>query len=223
MTPQLWALLLQGLWLHTTETYSRALTLVRALEAARGAAWLNAATRLTVHVIYSGEEDLMAVARLLPALRELRVLLCGLRFSYSTDASRGEGCGGACETCESCARAGKRRWYALARGQYEEVLARRSGEVPDVVVAYNAVMYEEAGGVEGTLASALGSGAPLVCTHHAEDTCREDLGVVVGWGRGRRLRVVLPPHCNPYASLIVREDMVPVAGGAGAGGLYGGL
>lgn len=199
--------------MHSAAALSAPLSALAALHAARGGAWLNAAARLTLHVVYATPEDIIGVEcyeellHLLPNLRELRVLISGPESQFYVEGVQFRPAG----TCGNCSGAGKRRFLALARGEYEEVMNEpevKRGGAPDLVMALNAAVYQQH--VEGavTVALALSGGAPLLLTSYAADSAsaeREFVEVVAKTAR-LPLRVAQPTALNPWASPCLKQD-----------------
>ena len=204
---------MEGLWMHSAAALSAPLSALAALHAARGGAWLNAAARLTLHVVYATPEDIIGVEcyeellHLLPNLRELRVLISGPESQFYVEGVQFRPAG----TCGNCSGAGKRRFLALARGEYEEVMNEpevRRGGAPDLVMALNAAVYQQHVKGAVTVALALSGGAPLLLTSYAADSAsaeREFVEVVAKTAR-LPLRVAQPTALNPWASPCLKQD-----------------
>jgi len=211
----------QGLWLHTTSALSRPLSILLALRAAHGTAWLSSASTLTVHLLGATRDFEIAhlaayeeLLHLLPALRVLNLAFIGPELQAEEAAMRDASAPlefDALECCPSCKAKGAQRRVAIKMAAYDAVvLGCAPAPAPDLVVAFQAGFSELADDWRSSMTLVLARRWPLAVTSYAEDEARMDLDALKRFdgalpARGS-MQVLLPPQANPFATLELQDD-----------------
>ena len=151
----------------------------------------------------------------LPQAKQLRLGLFGPELAgleESPDARASSSIlYGARETCPACARAGVTRVVAYKGAVYHELLHKFSGTESDLIVAFNAGFHDPAytASWAPTISAVLATGRPFLVTGYTSTESKEDYEIVLanGAAHGLTVETVVPPTANPYASLMLHDDL----------------
>lgn len=203
-----------GLWLHSTNSLSRPLTILLGLQAAYGSAWLSKATRLTIHLVGAEPSfefgQLMAyeeLLHLLPALTQLSLAFVGPEMRMSGDPNVEDvakplnfkpiGC------CPGCTACGAQRRFDVKIAPYDEFVEGCASNLPpDLVVAFQPGFSERrlANAWGSSIALVLKRGWPLLVTSFAEDEVAVDWVRMGEFARGAGLTMPKSESCAAPSS-----------------------